>query len=186
VTAPPAPTDPPPPRPAWARRLDAVALAAAAVLGRLLPRPSEAELQALARRDRRAAPVPVPTLRALGFDDPLGDGRAAFARGDFAEALHNFGQVIATHPQSPWGWHGRGDALLGLGDPLAADEAYARAAALAPGVGIHLGGRANCARARGDADAAARWWEAALALDPSLTWMRDGRAPPVRGSGGGG
>jgi tetratricopeptide (TPR) repeat protein len=186
VATPSAPSPAPPPRPAWARHLDALALAAAAVLGRVLRRPSDAELQALARRDRRAAPVPVPTLRALGYDDPLGDGRAAFARGDHAEALHCFGQVIAAHPQSPWGWHGRGDALLGLGDPAAADASYARAAALAPREGIHLGGRANCARASGDAAAAARWWEAALALDPSLTWMRDGRPPPVRGPGAGG
>lgn len=158
-------------RPPWAPRLDALVLRGARLLRRLLPRPSDAALEALARRDRgpRPQPLPPPTTG-------LQAARRAFAEGRHAEALHLFGELLDHDPANAWAWHGRGDALLLLGQAEDALTAYTRAAALAPGEGLHAGGRANALGALGRAELAAAEWRRAIALDPALTWMRDGRS----------
>ncbi|MCK6504156.1 tetratricopeptide repeat protein [Myxococcota bacterium] len=142
-------------------------------LRRLLARPSDAALEGLARQDRgpRPDPLPPPTTG-------LQAARRAFAEGRHAEALHLYGELLAHDAHNAWAWHGRGDALLLLGQPSDARAAYARAAELAPTEGLHLGGLANALSALGHAEPAAEQWRRALALDPGLTWMRDGRAPP--------
>ncbi len=158
-------------RPPWARHLDRAAGLAGRVVGRLLRRPDDAALTALARQDRPAPPVRVPTPAELGVVDHLGAGRAAFADGRHGEALHAFGEHTRQFPEDPWGWHGRGDALQLLGDAAGALEAYDAAIARAPRTGLHHGGRANALRAlgrRAEADAALA---EALRRDPTLTWL---------------
>lgn len=134
-----------------------VAGAATRWLGRLLRRPSDAALTHLARADRPAPPISVPTAAELGVTDHLADGRAAFADGRHGEALHAFGAHVAEHPGDPWGWHGRGDALQLLGSHADALAAYDEAVARAPRTGLHHAGRANALRSLGrhaDAEAA--------------------------------
>lgn len=162
-----------PERPAWARRLDRWSLRAARLLRRVLPRPPEAGLEALARRDRGPKPeIAVPDIP--GIDR----ARQAFAEGRYGEALHLYGEILAADPESPWAWHGRGDALQLLDRPGDALAAYERACALAPRVGLHHGGRGNALQALGRSTEAEEAWRRALALDPSLQWMRQGRQPP--------
>ncbi len=172
MTDPSPPPDALPARPPWARRADAAVLRAARLLGRLLGRPSEAALHRLARADRPAPPVRVPTAAELGIVDHLGDGRAALADGRPGDALHHFGQLLETAPDHAWAWHGRGDALQLLGDHDGALAAYRRAAARQPTTGIHRLGAANALAALGQTAAADDETRAGLALDPSLTWMR--------------
>lgn len=158
-------------RPAWARRLDRAAGLLGRVAGRLLGRPTDAALTALARQDRPAPPIEVPTASELGVVDHLGAGRAHFADGRHGEALHAFGEHTRAFPEDPWGWHGRGDALQLLGESDGALAAYDAAVERAPRTGLHHAGRANALRALGrDADAHAAMTEA-LRLDPSLTWF---------------
>jgi tetratricopeptide (TPR) repeat protein len=145
------------------------------VAGRVLGRPSERQLHHLAQADRPAPPITVPTAAELGIHDHLGDGRAAIAAGRAAEALHHFGLLLEDHPDQPWGWHGRGDALQLLGDHEGALAAYRRAASLQPAQGLHHLGRANALEALGQEQAAAEATRRGLALDPSLHWMR---SPP--------
>lgn len=164
------------PRPDWARRLDRWTVRAARLLGRVLGRPSDTALASLAQQDRPAPPIDIPDFGP----DHLADGRQAFADGRFAEALHHFGQLVDADPKNPWAWHGRGDALLLLGDAAGALEAYERSALLAPRVGLHRGGVANALASLGREDEARTAWAAALALDPSLTWMRPANAADGR------
>lgn len=165
-----------PSRPRWARRLDRLALLAVGVGGRLLGRPGEPLLSALARQDRRPAADLLgsgPRGRAArGAEAEIAAGRAAWAQGQWAEALHHFGEALALEPEAVWAWHGRGDALQRLGAHADALDAYRRAAALAPEVGLHRGGEANALDALGRSEEAARAWSEALRLDPSLGWMR--------------
>ncbi len=158
-------------RPTWGRRLDRALGALLRPVGRLLGRPDDDTLTALARRDRPAPPVAVPRPEDLGVTDPLADGRAALEAGRHADALHHFRLLLEAHPDHPWGWHGRGDALQWLGEPAEALAAYDRAASLQPKEGLHQGGRANALAALGRPAAAAAAREAALARDPSLGWM---------------
>ena len=142
--------------------------AATRVLGRVVARPSDAALTSLARADRPAPPIDVPTAADLGVIDHLGDGRAAFADGRHGEALHAFGAHVAAFPEDPWGWHGRGDALQLLGSHADALDAYEAAASRAPRTGLHHAGRANALRSLGREAEAARAVERALELDPGL------------------
>lgn len=158
-------------RPAWARQLDRVWRGLAQVVGRALPRPTDRSLTALARQDRPAPPIAVPTPQALGVVDHLEDGRRAVAEGRFGEALFHFGALVEERPDNAWAWHGRGDALQLLGDFEDALAAYDHAAKLQPSEGLHHGGRSNALRALGrisEADAARA---EALRRDPGLTWM---------------
>ena len=161
-----------PQRPTWGPRLDRLLLRIARVLGRLLPRPDEEELEALARVDRG----PRPEGHALPLPD-LDRARRALAEGRYGEALHQFGALIALDADNAWAWHGRGDALQWMGQPGHALEAYGRASELAPGVGLHLAGQANALAALGRSAEAQQAWTEALRLDPSLTWMQHGRQP---------
>ena len=142
-----------------------------------MPRPSESTLDALARQDRPAPPIAVPTAAELGVTDHLGDGRRAFEDGRYGEALHCFAAHVEAFPEDPWGWHGRGDALQLLGSHEGALEAYDAAIARAPWTGLHQAGRANALRALGREEEAATAVSEALRLDPSLTWIADGLNP---------
>ncbi len=112
---------------------------------RLLGRPSERTLAALAGRDRPGMTIALPSLPA----DSLQAGRDAFTAGRYADALHHFGQVLAHNPEHPWAWHGRGDALQLMGAAAAALDAYDRAAALQPDEPLHQQGRRNALTALG-------------------------------------
>lgn len=129
-------TTPPVQRPPWARLLDRLALLAARTGGRLLGRPAEPTLSALARQDRPGMQVTLPPSTV----DALEAGRAAFAEGRYSDALYHFGEVIEADPKSAWGWHGRGDALQLMGAHEAARDAYLRAAELSPGEALHREG----------------------------------------------
>lgn len=139
----------------------------------LLPRPDDAQLDRLARKDRGPRPQ-----RAALPAGSLDAARAALAQQRLGEALHLFGQLTAADPSLAWAWHGRGDALHLLGQHADALDAYSKAAALAPRQGLHQGGRANALRALDQLRDADQAWQEALRLDPSLTWMRDGQSPP--------
>lgn len=134
------------------------------MLGPLLGRPSEDQLTALARKARPAPPIEVP---AFG-PDHLALGRAAFAEGRYGDALHHFGQLLEVDPESPWAWHGRGDALQLMDEHAGALAAYERAAALAPRTGLHHAGRANALHSLGRTDEAEAAREEALRLDPEV------------------
>lgn len=130
-----------PERPPWARRLDRLMLGLAPVLRRILPRPSDSSLQALARPDRGPAPeILLPDL------PDIERARQAFATGAYGEALHLFGEILAVDATNPWAWHGRGDALQLLGQHAAALEAYERAHSLQPKEPLHEAGRQNALR----------------------------------------
>jgi tetratricopeptide (TPR) repeat protein len=155
-------------RPAWARTLDRFGGPLARLAGKLLGRPSEALLEALARQDR-------PARHGGSTVGSVEGGRRALSEGRYAEALHRFGQVLERSPDAAWAWHGRGDAFQLMGRPAEALQAYDRAASLQPAVGLHEGGRGNALAALGRAEEADSAWRRALELDPSLTWMRERR-----------
>lgn len=158
-----------PGRPPWARPLDRVAQRLSRLLG-WIGRPSDSVLEELARVDRGPRPV-LPRAPAVPGGS-LNQARLALERGELGEALHRFGVLTDADPGHNWAWHGRGDALQLAGDPAEALVAYARAAALAPTVGLHHGGRFNALRALGRLDEAEQAWAAALRLDPGIGWMR--------------
>jgi len=167
-----------PPRPHWARRLDRWTLRLARVVSPLLGRPSDALLTRLAKVDRPAPPIAVPTPEELGVVDHLAEGRRALGAGMYAEALFHFGERLSatSGTDAAWAWHGRGDALQLMGQSRDALVAYEQAVQLAPGEGLHHLGRANALDSLDrptDANAATR---TGLKLDPTLTWMRP--APP--------
>ncbi len=152
---------------------DRLVLALANVLGRVVGRPSEALLSALAARDRvspRAEGLhPLATASHL-----IQQGQAAFSSGAYGEALHHFGAAIQCAPDAPWAWHGRGDTLQLSGQYAPALAAYDRAVQLNVSCGLHHAGRANALAALGQQAEADAAWDHALHLDPSLTWMREG------------
>ena len=171
-------TSAPPPegvaRPPWARPLDRWAARAARWLGWLVRRPDDDALERLARADRG----PRPELpRPEGVSVPPGGidaARAALDRGELAEALHLFGEILAVDERAAWAWHGRGDALQLMGAWQDALAAYERATELQPRVGLHHGGRANALKSLGRVEEAEAAWTEALRLDPGLEWMRRG------------
>ncbi|MFM2246171.1 MAG: hypothetical protein RL071_2245, partial [Pseudomonadota bacterium] len=85
----------PPPRPPWAARLERAAERIAPLARRLLRRPGDGALHALAAVDRPGGPIPIPpAVRAEALatlQDPIALGRAAWDNGNHAEALHHFG-----------------------------------------------------------------------------------------------
>lgn len=161
-------------RPQLARLLDRLSLLGADLAGRLLRRPSDELLSAMARADR-------PGLRGIDERSSVAEraevaittGRAAFAAGQHAEALHHFSLAVSLAPESAWAWHGRGDALQLMGQPEAALAAYQKARALAPETGLHHAGAANALAALERPDEADSAWQEALSRDPSLHWMRE-------------
>ena len=135
-------TTPSPKRPSWAHSLDRLALLLGRAGRRLLGRPGEATLSALARQDRPGLDIVLPPSTV----DRLESGRRAFAEGRHADALHLFGQILREDPDHAWAWHGRGDALQLLGAHADARAAYLRAAALQPDEALHRAGVANAER----------------------------------------
>lgn len=93
-------------------------------------------MSALVRPERPGMNIDIPQSSV----DALTAGREAFAAGQYAEALHHFGQVLEMDPSHPWGWHGRGDALQLMGQHADAKDAYLRAAALQPDEPLHVAG----------------------------------------------
>ncbi len=162
-------------RPAWARRLDRLVTIGLKLGGRLLGRPSDALLGELAAADRPGLRLePDRWSWAESAEGHIAAGRAAFAAGQHAEALHRFGMALEAAPEAAWAWHGRGDALQLLGRHEDALEAYGRAAALAPETGLHHAGRANALTAMNREEEAKDAWTQALSRDASLSWMRRG------------
>ena len=135
----------------WAARLDPLIATLSRIGGWLAPRPTDAQLDQLARVDRPAPPVVIPSAAELGIVDHLGEGRAAFADRRYGEALHSFGEHATAYPDDPWGWHGRGDALQLLGEHAAALDAYEKAASLHRREPLHHAGRANALTSLGRA-----------------------------------
>ena len=162
----------PPSRSPWGARLDRISLWVARLAGRLVPRPSDTSLRTLARSDRPAPGIRVPTAAELGLQNHLEDGRQALGEGRLGDALHSFGQRVEEAPDDPWAWHGRGDALQLLADSEGARAAYGQALALQPQEGLHHMGLANALDALGDRAGADDHTSRALALNPSLSWMR--------------
>ena len=132
----------------------------------MVPRPSDGTLTALARQDRPAPPIRVPTPAELGIVDHLEEGRRAFTRRRYGEALHHFGQLLETAPDHPWAWHGRGDALQLMGEHEAAGEAYRKAATIQPQEALHLLGLANAYESLNQAEDAVEARQQAAALSP--------------------
>jgi tetratricopeptide (TPR) repeat protein len=157
-------------RPSWSSWLDAAASLSSRLLGRLLPRPTEAQLMTLAGRQPGASP----SSPALAAAEHIAQGRKALEAAAFGEALHHFGEALSLHPEARWAWHGRGDALQLSGEHAAAQRAYERAIHIDPECGLHHAGQANALGAQAQPDAARAAWATALGLDPTLEWMREG------------
>ena len=155
--------------------IDRVALIFARIGGKLVGRPSDELLTALASRDRKGSgntKYKQPPLVTASHH--IQQGQAAFANGAYGEALHHFGVAIEHAPDAAWAWHGRGDALQLSGQYDAALHAYDKAIALDAACGLHHAGRANALASLGRIQESNDAWEIALKRDPSLTWMREG------------
>ena len=154
-------------------------------VGEYWPRPSDALLAELAKKDTTKSSLNGKDLADwrppahLG-PDHLAEGRQALHQEQYGEALHHFGQLLDEQPNHAWAHHGRGDTLLMMGEAAAALIAYQNAANMRPDEGIHHAGVANAMQSLGQVAEANVKWAKALALDPSLTWMRDGQPPPDR------
>ncbi|MEE2749996.1 MAG: tetratricopeptide repeat protein [Myxococcota bacterium] len=136
-------------------------------MGRLVRRPGEAELQALAGRTQARAVLPNSAER-------LEAGRAALAEGHLGQALSLFAEAAVLNPEDPWPWHGRGDALISEADPEGALAAYDQAASLAPESGLVEVGRGNALERLGRHEEAIAAWTLALRREPDLEWARAG------------
>jgi tetratricopeptide (TPR) repeat protein len=154
--------------------LDRLVLAVAKVGGRLLGRPSEALLTAMAGRDRPGRDYDTAEPPLVRASHHIQQGQAAFANGAYGEALHQFGVALEHAPEASWAWHGRGDALQLSGQHDAALRAYDQAIVLDDGCGLHHAGRANALASLEQKIEADQAWKLALERDPSLTWMREG------------
>lgn len=147
------------------------------ILGSIIGRPSEALLAELASKDRKpkAGRVDSPLVTAAHH---IGLGQASFKADSFGEALHHFGEALNHAPESPWAWHGRGDALQLSGQHSAALAAYLQAIKFDDSCGLHHAGKANALTALGQIDKAELAWQAALERDSSLVWMQQGSKKP--------
>jgi len=154
--------------------LDRVVLALAKVGGRLIGRPSDSLLTQLASRDRPGRSYATSEPPLVQASHHIQQGQAAFANGDYGEALHQFGVALEHAPDASWAWHGRGDALQLSGQHESALRAYDHAIALDNSCGLHHAGRANALDSLGQQDEANQAWKAALERDSSLNWMREG------------
>ena len=132
----------------------------------LLPAPSKEKSLDLIRKDRH----PHPSLR---YHSPLEKARKALADGEYAQALSLFSLLIQDRPKDNWAWHGRGDAFQLMGAYPQAEHAYTQAHMIQPSEGIHLAGKANALFAQNKKEEGDKLWLTALALDPSLDWMRN-------------
>ena len=155
--------------------LDRVVLIAARIGGKLVGRPSDALLTALASRDRKGSSLTAThTPPLVTASHHIQQGQAAFANGSYGEALHHFGVAIEHAPDAAWAWHGRGDALQLSGQYAAALHAYERAISIDESCGLHHAGKANALASLERNQESDEAWNIALEHDPSLTWMRQG------------
>ena len=154
--------------------LDRVVLLIARIGGRVLGRPSDALLTALASQDRPGASEVHRDPPLVQASHHIQQGQAAFSNGAYGEALHHFGVAIEHAPEAAWAWHGRGDALQLSGQYAAALAAYDKATAIDDSCGLHHAGRANALAALERKNEANEAWEHALDRDSSLAWMREG------------
>ena len=147
------------------------------ILGCIIGRPSEALLAELASKDRKpkSGRADSPLVTAAHH---IGLGQASFKADSFGEALHHFGEALNHAPESPWAWHGRGDALQLSGQHSAALAAYQQAIKFDDSCGLHHAGKANALTALGQIDKAELAWQAALERDSSLVWMQQGSKKP--------
>ena len=161
----------------WHPTLNQLALRWAQMFGAIVGRPSEALLTELASKDRKPV-VGAPDSPLVTAAHHIGLGQAAFKADAFGEALHHFGEALKHAPESPWAWHGRGDALQLSGQHSAALTAYQQAILFDASCGLHHAGKANALTALGQNDAADLAWKDALERDASLSWMRSGSKKP--------
>ncbi len=95
-------------------------------------------------------------------------------QGRLAEAEAVGRELTAEHPLYEVGWNGLGAVYIDLGQPTEARAALERAYALNPhdpGTVTNMG---NAAFLQGDRQAAARWWQEALRLEPDNDYARRG------------
>ena len=95
-------------------------------------------------------------------------GRAYDALGMHGEALGDFEQGLAYHPNSPGMWNGLGDALRGTGDTESALEAYGRALKLNPRSGIAYNNIGSILASAGERDVALAAFQKAVTYRPDL------------------
>ena len=158
--------------------LDRLSLLTAGVLGRIIGRPSEDLLTQLAASARSGSKSSLSDSPMVTASHHIQLGQAAFSTGAFGEALHHFGEALSHAPDSPWAWHGRGDALQLSGQHESALAAYQKAIENDDSCGLHHAGAANALAALGQEKASFEAWDSALERDPTLTWMREGSKKP--------
>lgn len=85
------------------------------------------------RLGRRPAPQPIPTSTPTPQQEgTLADAHAALARGDYAEAMALFREILAENPTITTAYIGVGDIYMAEQDYERAEPVYARAARLEP------------------------------------------------------
>jgi len=97
-------------------------------------------------------------------------GNSYFHQGRFAEAAAAYGEELKHEPDSPEAHNNLGMAWLRLSEPGKARDAFARAAALAPGVGLYQGNWCEAEFDLGSLDRAEASCRQAVALDSSLAF----------------
>ena len=132
-----------------------------------LPPPQEKTLQSLSQHTRKANSFSVPSIKS-----PIEEGRRQLEEGNWMEALTLFHLAVQKNSTNNWAWHGKGDAFQLLGDYSNARLAYEKAVSFSPQTGLHYGGLSNALKALNHIQKSNKMWKKALALDPSLTWMR--------------
>jgi len=136
------------------------------IAGRLLGRPDEELLHDLTGRNKGGH-----ESNAGAYARQLEQGRRDLEAGRFGEALHYFGLATREEPEDPWAWHGRGDCLELSGDHEGALLAYDEALSRGP-LALSHNGRGNALECLGRLEEARAAWQAALDLDPTLSWPR--------------
>lgn len=134
-----------------------------------------------------------PGLAANQAGEGVGQGLTAYGAGRYGEALGAFLAARVWQPDSPEILYDIGAAYYRQGNFEAARDAFARAGqAVSPALRAKaLYNQGNAAYRLGDADAAGRLYEAALAVDPAdadaranLEWLRGRKSPPPAGQAG--
>lgn len=156
-----------------------LALGLALLLADLLQRPA---VRPLALLPLLLLPIPaIPAQAGMAAAENVAAGLAAWDRGEHETALARFLAARARDPDDPAIAYDIGAANYRLGRFAKARAAFARAVRTATG-GLRaraLYNQGNAAYRLGDADEAARLYEAALAVDPAdadaranLDWLR--------------
>ena len=101
-------------------------------------------------------------------------------RSDFAIVLGDYERVIELTPDDPEGYHGRGCAHAGLGQPRRAVEDFGRAIALDPENVESLRKRAMLYRDLGEPERAVRDYDEIIHLNPGNESVREEREFAVK------